>query len=726
MRATTNPQSLASPAASRSASERTSVSPLELLAGTAGAGLLFGLLDLALGLTASAGGLSGALAALPTLSIASALGFLVPGLAAGLAALLRRDARHVLLAALLGLVAFELDLLLARGSLDPSSSSSFAPSAAVGLAAALLGYFALGARARAARNEGDREPPGRSATGAARPATSVSGSLVGALSGGVLALAFACLALLLLRSSGLPRGLFAAGTLVALAAGLLLGGKRLSPSSGKGFVALALAFLAALATAFLLPRAEAGSSSRATTTGHRVPRVLLIVVDTLRADALSCASPSGPPTPNLDRLAARATRFSAARAAAPWTLPSVATILTGVSPLVHRATRRDSVLPEGIPTLAERLAAEGYRTAAIGHNYVLSPTRRLDRGFDEYLFSARGTPPARSLGFLLFEAWRSDPSEQEPVARKISERALDWIDEHASEDFFLWLHYYDPHLAYEPPAGFGPRGPPPSGMKWSLSFAAFEKIRGGYLVPDEAGRRWIRALYDGEVRLLDQELGALFDELESKGLLEDTLVLLTSDHGEEFFEHDGFEHGHTVFEEVLRVPLIVKLPGQREGAIVEGPVTLEGLAPSLLALCGVASEPGAFSAPPWFGPDGKPAPAAEQGALFGTGTLYYQDRAALLFGGWKYAKDLVSGKEELYDLARDPGETRSLARDEPERLAQARARCEAVFQAAQALRERYAVGEGARTELGAGELGALEDIGYVNGAVSPDPGEQHP
>lgn len=477
---------------------------------------------------------------------------------------------------------------------------------------------------------------------------------------------------------------------------------------------LALIAFPALALASVLPwilpsRAEA-SATRAVRAGHRIPRVLLIVVDTLRNDALSCAAQSAPPTPHIDRLAEQSYRFSRARSPAPWTLPSVSSLLTGLSPLVHRAVGRDSVLPRSVPTIAERLAAAGYRTAAIGHNDVLSPTRELNRGFDEYLFSEREMPPARTLGFL---AWGLVRSKKEFDAKALSERAGAWIEEHADQDFFLWLHYYDPHLDYSPPASFLPNEAPPARMDRRLDSDAFKGIRSGHLDPKPDERRWIRALYDAEVRYLDQEIGALLERLKEKGLYEDTLVVLTSDHGEEFWEHEGFEHGHTVYEELLRVPLIVKLPAQREGGLVEQVVTHESIVPSILTLCGVEHDSADFSASSLFQVDGTLSTSGAVPALLGTGTLYYQDRLSLLFGGWKYVRLLSTGREELFDLEADPSELLSRSSYEPEKLAEARMRCEQVLQAAQGLRERYGVSEGRRESLPQDELERLRGLGYT-------------
>ncbi len=476
---------------------------------------------------------------------------------------------------------------------------------------------------------------------------------------------------------------------------------------------LALFAFTALALASVLPwilSSRVGASERAVRAGHRIPRVLLIVVDTLRNDAFSCAAPSAPPTPHIDRLAEQSHRFSRARSPAPWTLPSVSSLLTGLSPLVHGAVGRDSILPQSVPTVAERLAAAGYRTAAIGHNDVLSPTRELNRGFDEYQFSEREMPPARTLGFL---AWGMVRSKKEFDAKALSDLAGAWIEEHADEDFFLWLHYYDPHLDYSPPPSFLPNETPPGRVRRRLDSEAFKSIRSGYFDPSPDERRWIRALYDAEVRYLDQEIGALLEGLKEKGLYEDTLVILTSDHGEEFWEHEGFEHGHTVYEELLRVPLIVKLPAQREGGLVEQVVTHESIVPSILTLCDIEYDPADFSASSLFQVDGTLSPNGAEPALLGTGTLYYQDRLALLFDGWKYVRMLSTGREELFDLEADPSELLSRSSYEPERLAEARKRCEEVLQAAQELRERYGVSEGRRESLPKDELERLRGLGYA-------------
>lgn len=515
-------------------------------------------------------------------------------------------------------------------------------------------------------------------------------------------------------ASAWPSALF--GCAVGTSVALILARAR-PAQRGRPRALLAAAVLLGLVAACVLLdlQRRRPSGPRTASAGHDVPRVILIVADTLRADALSApeggASAHGSLTPVLDAFAADAWRFPSARSAGPWTLPSMATLLTGTSPLVHGALHRTSVLPDGVPTLAESFAAAGYRTAAIGHNPVLSPSRRLNRGFDEYELPDPNGVFGRSLGYALWRRTIERRAERYGRADELVERASSWVEEHAAEDFFLWLHFYDPHLAYAPPAAFRPAGQPPAGFGRTIGFGELDRLRGGYLVPDAEGRRWVRELYDAEVRFLDTSLGAFFERLRELGLYEDSLIVFTSDHGEEFWEHQGFEHGHTSYEELLRVPLLIKLPGERPGGSDARAVSQESVAPSLLALCGLASGSGAMGAPSLFGPGGELAAAGTHDVL-SAGALYFEDRLALWFDGWKYIRYLVSGREELYDLAQDPHEQRALQGSEEERLAEARKRLEAHVQSAEELRAALGVqhSAGGLTEE---EVDAMRRIGYA-------------
>lgn len=500
----------------------------------------------------------------------------------------------------------------------------------------------------------------------------------------------------------------------------LLGGRVRSAPLGRGLGTGALALVPLLAIAPSLPLSPKPRTERAVRRGHRIPHVILIIADTLRRDALSTYSQHAAPTPVLDAFGAQGLTYTRARTPGAWTLPSVTSALTGLHPLVHGAMKRNSSLPDQVTPLAARMAEAGYRTAAIGHNFVLSPPRHLYRGFDAYEFTSRRMLPTPSFGFLVL-AWIHDRTTPrgEPDAEEINARAFRWLDNHADEDFFLWLHYYDTHIVYDPPTDLRPEGPPPPGLSFAFTYGDLENVRGGYKVLDAEGRRWVRALYDAESRGLDRSLGLLFDDLKRRGLWEDSLVIVTSDHGEEFFEHEGFEHGHAVYEELLDVPLFVKLPhalaeAQRAAgtypARLDTPVSLENITPTILTLTGIDADPGEFSAGPLLDPTGAPI-AAPTCLHASTGTLYFQDRLAVMVSDFKYIR-LLSGREELYDLASDPGETRNLVPQAPPELELGCARFEEVRRQARAQKKRLGISAGT-IRLDAAEMRRLRDIGYA-------------
>ncbi|HED66388.1 MAG TPA: hypothetical protein ENJ09_12645 [Planctomycetes bacterium] len=511
------------------------------------------------------------------------------------------------------------------------------------------------------------------------------------------------------------------GLLVGFVAFRLLAGRLRTARLDTPGVTAAVAVSAAIVAAPFFLGGEVQRPERAVTSGHRVPRVILIIADTLRRDALSTYAAEAGPTPVLDSFADSAYCYTKARTPGAWTLPSVTSALTGLHPLVHGATTRTSSLPEEATPLAEHMAAAGYRTAAIGHNFVLSPSRHLYRGFDQYLFTSRKMLPTRSIGFL-FRAWHHDRTvpRGEPDADEINARLFHWLDEHGDEDFFLWLHYYDTHIVYDPPVDMRPAGSPPPGLSYTFTHNDLENVRGGYTVLDQRGRDWVRSLYDAEARGLDRALGRVFEDLKRRGLWEDSLVIVTSDHGEEFFEHEGFEHGHTVYEELLDVPLFVKLPramaeAQRAGgsypARIDDPVSLENIAPTILELAGVETDRDRMTGGSLLDADGAPlaAPASPRAA---TGTLYFQDRLAVMVGSFKYIRLLDTGREELFNLADDPLERRNLVPQAPPELALGRARFDEVLASTKALADRLGIAP-EKIELDAAEVRRLKDIGYA-------------
>jgi arylsulfatase A-like enzyme len=231
-------------------------------------------------------------------------------------------------------------------------------------------------------------------------------------------------------------------------------------------------------------------------------------------------------------------------------------------------------------------------------------------------------------------------------------------------------------------------------------------------VPDPEERKWIRTLYDREVRYVDEGIGALLAELEAARAYEDALIVLTSDHGEEFWEHDGFEHGHSLYNEVLQVPLVVKGPDVPRGRWVEHPVSTQDVMGTVLDLCGgcgAAPRSSASLRPLWQGG------AAPSRPLVSTGMLYYDERLALFFGEYKYLRNVVTGNEELYHLVSDFEERRSLVQAGGEALESARRIASAELEAARLLRRELGLPDEAEAQsLDSATVEQLRSLGYVH------------
>ncbi len=352
------------------------------------------------------------------------------------------------------------------------------------------------------------------------------------------------------------------------------------------------------------------------------PSLLLITLDTTRADHLGCYGDRDAATPRLDRLASEGALAERAIAAVPLTLPSHASILTSLYPPSHGVRdNADFSLPERETTLAGHLKARGYRTAAVVGSEVLSATQGLARGFDLY-DEPRAKP--RAAAGVLYEV------SAERTATEVTDAALSALPRLAPGPFFLWVHYFDPHVEYRPPD------------PWRERFA---------------GRP-----YDGEIAYMDAEIGRLMDAMERGGLLARTVVAVLGDHGESLGEHGERTHGLLLYEGALRVPLIVRYPGTvRAGLRLSGAVSGIDLAPTVLDLMGL---------PPLPRAQGKSfASALRNGVETERGPVYAETLYGQRAYGWAalYAlrdrtrKYVEAPDPEIYDLATDPGESRNLA-----------------------------------------------------------------
>jgi len=289
--------------------------------------------------------------------------------------------------------------------------------------------------------------------------------------------------------------------------------------------------------------------------------------------------------------------------------------------------------------------------------------------------------------------------------------AIGWLQENEGEDFFLWIHYLDPHLPYTPPPRLTDRKLYQKEIGDGLNMHSRSKLPADMASTSEK-RAWIEELYRGEVRLVDENIGRLLAKLDELGLYNESLIILTSDHGEEFWDHGGFEHGHTLYNELLRVPLIVKLPEGRAGGPVPGEqveeaVSTAALTPTILQACGVdydAEHLSYQSLMPIL--EGSPHGAQEP---YSSGMLWSGQMESIVTGGAKLIYYHTSGATEVYDLSADPREReplsdRKLTSSLEEALSRSRER-------ARALREFYGVK--ARESSGKEAIERLRALGYL-------------
>jgi arylsulfatase A-like enzyme/Flp pilus assembly protein TadD len=419
--------------------------------------------------------------------------------------------------------------------------------------------------------------------------------------------------------------------------------------------------------------------------------VLLITIDTLRADALGAyGNPSGA-SPHLDALAQRGVLFEQAQASVPSTLPSHASILTGLQPYHHRVRENGVELAEQNLTLAERLREAGYATGAEAAAVVLVRKTGIAQGFDHFRdIESPGVVRKRiRVG--------ADGSLHDPSALPESQRArtvdldsrgadditrsgIAFLRQQRDKPFFLWLHYYDPHYPYAPPAPF------------------------------EA--RYAGNPYAGEVASTDQSIGSLMEELDRLGLTDDTLVVATADHGEGLGDHGESRHSLLVYQATMHVPLVFAGPNVPRGKRIAAPVQSVDIAPTIAAWAGL---------PPIEPSDGISLLSAWSGAEAPERPLYGEsvslrrmiDMSPLRYlreGRWKLIHKPIA---ELYDLDSDPGEKTNLAASQPSQVDTLRA------QLAKLLATRSPVADAMTGEVDPETQRHLAELGYVVGSSSP-------
>jgi len=439
-------------------------------------------------------------------------------------------------------------------------------------------------------------------------------------------------------------------------------------------------------------------------TGELSPRhIVFITVDTLRRDALSVYNPTTRPTPRIDALAQDSLAFDHAYSSAPWTLPALTSIMTGLPVAVHGQDSIEVGDLGSLPTLASSLREAGYYTAAIGFNPFLDPGWGLNRGFTEYTAYPQ---PHLGIGvgpYALRELFR-DKYQKVMGTEARADRAIDWLSRNDERPFFLWLHIFDPHSPYSPPSQYLPD----SEGRTSF-YPMLEPIDSRVIRKEERAR--IRDLYLAEVQYVDDNVGRVLQRLKDLGLYDDSLVVFTSDHGEEFWDHGDFEHGHTVYEELIEVPLLIKLPGNSPTGVVPGRFSTVELAPATLALTG--SEPATCLPEPALLNVLAKNEGVEDEPILAQGTVYDDFQTALIMDDYKWIHYEILGQEELFDLAVDPQEHRELQYELPEVAARARQLYQKRQKAAELLRSCLGLAGENSKDLEPDQIQRLKSLGYL-------------
>ena len=434
------------------------------------------------------------------------------------------------------------------------------------------------------------------------------------------------------------------------------------------------------------------------------PDIVLVVVDTLRADRLGVygyPSTPGPTSERIDRLAKQGVVFDAAWGAAPWTLPSVMSIVTGRTPSSHKVENDGLRLGSDVPTLAHLLEERGYATGGfVSHIYVTAPFG-FDRGFERF------------DDFGLTRPGYRPEARMEPDAKKVTDAALAWLRRQAGRPVFLMVHYFDPHWPYEPPEDARARFPTTYAGPLDAGWDSISRFQDPSVPLPADYREFLSKRYDGEIAFVDQQIGRLIDGLDGARRARRAWVFVTADHGEEFKEHGSIGHGRQMYEEVVRVPLVVSGPpfvatatsragggagaaggqdaGGGAGAAASGariaiPVSGIDLLPTIAEIAGAPVPAGVegrsllplmrAAAPQLIGSTPPPDAGAvtpEVGRIptgerpvFSETVRLNAYRRAVRTGDLKLIHAMDENRSEVYDLGADPGERHDLGTARPE------------------------------------------------------------
>ena len=434
----------------------------------------------------------------------------------------------------------------------------------------------------------------------------------------------------------------------------------------KNWIRRGIFCLAAVAVVVFVALLLRGPASESPAPERR-PNIIVIVIESLRADHCGCYGQKRATTPTLDGVAREGVTFSQCYASSSWTTPSVGSLMTGLSPIHHGLTSVTGKLPDGISTLSQELKRSGYYTLGVLCNSCADGKMGFDRGFDVYddftiladldldLFAAGGGAGRKEIHNV-------------SVDRQTTDLALRHLRK-APQDrpYFLFVFYFDPHFNYIPSGGYATMFDPDyRGKADGNVFGLPDR----YTYPDPRDLEHVRALYDGEVRQTDDEIARLLGAMREKGRLSDKdLLVITSDHGEEFCDHGGLKHGFTLYEEVVRVPLVMRWPGRLPaGKKVSALVEHRDLPGTLVAAAGGKAPEGMSRLDLVRLARGDAAGGHD---FVGMHTSLQDTVVGIRTSRWSVLVNTTNRKGEAFDLQADPRQARPLdpAKEaEPKRL----------------------------------------------------------
>ena len=464
--------------------------------------------------------------------------------------------------------------------------------------------------------------------------------------------------------------------------------------SQSGMMAALMGLLLAVASA-------GGQDAHA---GRAKPNIVFIMIDTLRSDHVGCYGYKRKTTPNIDRFAEEGVRFAQMVSASGWTKPSLMTMFTSLPPTLHGATKARNKLRDGVTTLAAELRKTGYQTMGFCSNPTANGKFGFSRGFDVY--DDFTIPLACDLN--LFQDFDDEQRIQAiETAPHVNRLAFRWLEKKRKEGkFFLFLLYLDPHADYSPPAPYDTMFDPDY-EGFADGTSAYPGRTKGKLT--DRDKEHVVALYDGEIRYTDEHVGRLLQKLDDLRLVEDTVVLIIGDHGEEFWDHGRTLHGHSLYEELTRVPWLLRYPRRlTAGTVVKEQVCHADVMPTLLELAGL------------------PVPAQCRGqslvkrltenrhldwqcAFLETETR--EKIQAVRVPGRKLLLRPDSGVKELYDLTADPHERVNLIDSAPDWAAGLMSRFDRWRTHVRT--SEKAMADGGRPELDKKTLRHLKGLGYI-------------